>query len=88
MSMCQTWKNTKNRLKIKTFTFHKFVFIFSNPVAGESSLDRFTCALGGKAVLPHIIATIPPMLQHGECFFYLFFYLINIQDIAYQSDCH
>ena len=39
---------------------------FSNPVTGESSLDRFTCALGGKAVLPHIIATIPPMLQHGK----------------------
>ena len=37
----------------------------SNPVAGESGLDRFTCALGGKAVLPHIIAIIPPMLQHG-----------------------
>eukprot|EP00111_Clytia_hemisphaerica_P019077 TCONS_00056356-protein len=38
----------------------------SNPVAGESSLDRFTCALGGKAVLPHIIATIPPMLEHAD----------------------
>jgi len=40
--------------------------IDSNPVTGESSLDRFTCGLGGKAVLPHIIATIPPMLQHSD----------------------
>ena len=38
----------------------------SNPVTGESSLDRFTCGLGGKAVLPHIISTIPPMLQHTD----------------------
>jgi len=38
----------------------------SNPVAGESSLDRFACGLGGKAVLPHITATIPPMLQHTD----------------------
>ncbi|XP_057301681.1 importin-5-like isoform X2 [Hydractinia symbiolongicarpus] len=38
----------------------------SNPVAGESSLDRFTCGLGGKAVLPHIISTIPRMLQHAD----------------------
>ena len=42
-----------------------FCYVFSNSVTGESSLDRFTCGLGGKAVLPHIIATIPPMLQHG-----------------------
>jgi len=40
--------------------------IDSNPVTGESSLDRFTCGLGGKTVLPHIIATIPPMLQHTD----------------------
>jgi len=38
----------------------------SNPVTGESSLDRFTCGLGGKVVLPHIISTIPPMLQHED----------------------
>lgn len=38
----------------------------SNPVTGESSLDRFTCGLGGKAVLPHIISTIPQMLQHED----------------------
>jgi len=40
--------------------------IDSNTVTGESSLDRFTCGLGGKAVLPHIISTIPPMLQHTD----------------------
>jgi len=40
--------------------------IDSNPVTGESSLDRFTCGLGGKTVLPHIISTIPPMLQHAD----------------------
>jgi len=40
--------------------------IDSNPVTGESSLDRLTCALGGKVVLPHIISTIPPMLQHAD----------------------
>jgi hypothetical protein len=38
----------------------------SNPVAGESSLDRFACGLGGKAVLPLIIETLPPMLQHAD----------------------
>jgi len=38
----------------------------SNAVTGESSLDRFTCGLGGKAVLPHIISTIPPMLAHAD----------------------
>ena len=40
--------------------------IDSNPVTGESSLDRFTCGLGGKAVLPHIIALLPPMLQNTD----------------------
>ncbi|XP_065645184.1 importin-5 isoform X3 [Hydra vulgaris] len=38
----------------------------SNSVIGESSLDRFTCGVGGKAVLPHIISTLPPMLQHTD----------------------
>jgi len=40
--------------------------IDSNPVTGESSLDRFTCGLGGKAVLPHIIHHLPPMLQNAD----------------------
>ena len=38
----------------------------SNAVAGETSLDRLANALGGKAVLPHIIANVPTMLQSGE----------------------
>lgn len=38
----------------------------SNPVAGESSLDRFACGLGGKTVLPHITSTIPQMLQNPD----------------------
>lgn len=38
----------------------------SNSVVGESSLDRFTCALGGKTILPHIISTVPSMLQQAD----------------------
>ncbi|CAH3175486.1 unnamed protein product [Porites lobata] len=38
----------------------------SNSVAGESSLDRLACGLGGKAVLPHIIVTVPQMLQNQD----------------------
>ena len=36
------------------------MFVDSNSVAGESSLDRLACGLGGKTVLPHIIVTVPP----------------------------
>lgn len=42
------------------------VFVVSNSVAGESSLDRLACGLGGKTVLPHIIVTVPQMLQNGK----------------------
>ena len=38
--------------------------VHSNAVAGESSLDRFACGIGGKAILPHIIATVPQLLQN------------------------
>lgn len=38
----------------------------SNSVAGESSLDRLACGLGGKTVLPHIIVSVPQMLQNGD----------------------
>jgi len=37
----------------------------SNPIAGESALDRLACGLGGKTMLPHITTNIPPMLQNG-----------------------
>lgn len=42
------------------------MFVDSNSVAGESSLDRLACGLGGKTVLPHIIVTVPQMLQNGK----------------------
>ncbi|XP_077869082.1 importin-5-like, partial [Saccoglossus kowalevskii] len=35
----------------------------NNAIAGESALDRFACGIGGKTILPHIIANIPQMLQ-------------------------
>ncbi|KXJ29691.1 importin-5 [Exaiptasia diaphana] len=38
----------------------------SNPVIGESSLDRLACSLGGKTILPHITATIPQMLSNPD----------------------
>ena len=53
-------------IDIDVFKFQYFVF--SNSVVGESSLDRFTCALGGKTILPYIINIVPSMLQHGERF--------------------
>jgi len=37
-----------------------------NCVAAEAALDRLSCALGGKMVLPHIIQAVPPMLQSKE----------------------
>ena len=54
------------RYRLRNWKFQ--YFLFSNSVVGESSLDRFTCALGGKTILPHIINIVPSMLQHGECF--------------------
>ena len=41
----------------------------SNAIAGETSLDRLANALGGKSVLPHIISSIPGMLQSGVCIY-------------------
>ena len=38
----------------------------SNPVAGESGLDRFACGVGGKAVFPHVHRTVPLMLKNGQ----------------------
>ena len=35
-------------------------------MAGESALDRFACGIGGKNMLPHIISTVPQMLQNGK----------------------
>lgn len=41
----------------------KKIFLFSNAVVGESSLDRLACALGGKTVLNYILTTVQTMLQ-------------------------
>ncbi len=38
----------------------------SNAVVGESSLDRLSCALGGKTVLTYILSTVQTMLQNRE----------------------
>lgn len=38
----------------------------SNAIAGETSLDRFANALGGKCVLPHVITNIPNMMQSED----------------------
>ncbi|KAK7090444.1 importin-5-like [Littorina saxatilis] len=38
----------------------------SNAIAAESGLDRLACALGGKTMLPHIVATISTMLSHED----------------------
>ncbi|XP_065887453.1 importin-5-like isoform X2 [Dysidea avara] len=38
----------------------------SNAVVGETSLDRLAIGLGGKAILPHVITNIPPMLQSDD----------------------
>eukprot|EP00794_Sanderia_malayensis_P010931 gene10931-12092_t len=38
----------------------------SNPVAGESGLDRFACGIGGKVVYPQIHQTIPLMLKNED----------------------
>lgn len=37
-----------------------------NNCIAESALDRLACGLGGKAVLPHILKTIPTMLNHAS----------------------
>jgi len=42
-----------------------FVLLYSNPIAGESALDRLACGLGGKTMLPHITTNIPQMLQNS-----------------------
>ena len=43
-------------------------FVSSNAVVGESSLDRLSCALGGKTVLQCILNTVQTMLQNRQSF--------------------
>jgi len=38
----------------------------SNPITGESAMDRLACALGGKTMLPHILTNVNSMLSHSD----------------------
>jgi hypothetical protein len=38
----------------------------SNPITGESAMDRLACALGGKTMLPHILTNVTNMLNNGK----------------------
>lgn len=38
----------------------------SNPITGESAMDRLACALGGKTMLPHILTNVNNMLAHAD----------------------
>ena len=38
----------------------------SNPITGESAMDRLACALGGKTMLPHILANVNQMLSNAD----------------------
>ncbi|XP_076311257.1 importin-5-like isoform X2 [Tachypleus tridentatus] len=38
----------------------------SNPVVGETGLDRLACALGGKVMLPLVINILPAMLSSAD----------------------
>ncbi|RNA44474.1 Importin-5, partial [Brachionus plicatilis] len=38
----------------------------SNPITGESAMDRLACALGGKTMLPHILTNVNQMLANAD----------------------
>lgn len=38
----------------------------SNPITGESAMDRLAVALGGKTMLPHILSNVNNMLTHTD----------------------
>jgi hypothetical protein len=38
----------------------------SNPITGESAMDRLACALGGKTMLPHILSNVNQMLANAD----------------------
>lgn len=38
----------------------------SNPITGESAMDRLACALGGKTMLPHILTNVNQMLANSD----------------------
>lgn len=38
----------------------------SNSVVAEAALDRMACGIGGKSILPHILSSLPTMLQNPD----------------------
>lgn len=44
----------------------KITLFSSNHVIGETSLDRLACSVGGKTVLPLVLASLTPMLQNSD----------------------
>jgi hypothetical protein len=38
----------------------------SNTVVAESALDRLSCGLGGKTMMPHVEQNIPGMLSNPD----------------------
>lgn len=38
----------------------------SDPVIGETSLDRLACAIGGKTILPLVVSNVSTMLQSSD----------------------
>ena len=61
------YKGQKNiEVPVYPYTIKRICILFSNAVVGESALDRLAVALGGKTMLPHILANVPPMLQNSK----------------------
>jgi hypothetical protein len=54
-------------IEINRFLIYlSFLLVCSNPITGESAMDRLACALGGKTMLPHILTNVNNMLGHGK----------------------
>lgn len=41
-------------------------YFYSNTVVAESALDRLSCGLGGKTMMPHVEQNIPAMLSNPD----------------------
>ena len=41
-------------------------FCYSSMAFAESALDRLSCGLGGKTIMPHVGQNIPGMLSHPD----------------------
>jgi hypothetical protein len=55
-----------------------FFFSYSNTVVAESALDRLTCGLGGKTMMPHVEQNIPGMLSNPDWRYRYGTYKINV----------